>query len=138
MKLLEHFMDIKTSYTRLLVHDLKACFEFYRDVMEFKVVTEALEDGYAEFSTPTMKLSLFRRQEMAEMIGSDRPPVTVECQDKVALVFTVASVDAVYHQLKNKGVNFVTEPLSNPYYALKTVYLRDPDNTLIGLFEPTM
>ncbi len=68
-------MDIKTSYTRLLVADLKACFEFYRDVLEFTVVIEALEDGYAEFSTPNMKLALFRRQEMALMIGSDRPTI---------------------------------------------------------------
>ncbi|MBW4664358.1 MAG: VOC family protein [Chroococcus sp. CMT-3BRIN-NPC107] len=131
-------MDIKTSHTRLLVADLKACFEFYRDVMEFMVAMEALEDGYAEFSTPGMKLSLFRRQEMAEMIGSDRPPVTVECQDKVSLIFTIANVDEAYHRLKVKGANFVTEPLNNPYYALKTVYLRDPDGTLIGLFEPMM
>ncbi len=129
-------MDIKTSYTRLLVNDLKACFEFYRDVLEFTVVMEALEDGYAEFSISGMKLSLFRRQEMAEMIGSDRPPVTVECQDKVVLVFTVNNVDEVYHQLKTKGVHFVTDPLNNPYYALKTVYLRDPDDNLIGLFQP--
>ena len=131
-------MDIKTSYTRLLVADLKACFEFYRDVLEFTVVIEALEDGYAEFSTPNMKLALFRRQEMADMIGSDRPPVAVECQDKVALVFTVANVDETYHTLKTKGVHFVTEPLNNPYYALKTVYLRDPDDNLIGLFQPMM
>jgi lactoylglutathione lyase len=131
-------MDVKTASTRLLVADLRACFEFYRDVMEFKVVIEALEDGYAEFSTPAMKLSLFRRQEMAEMIGSDRSPVTVECQDKVALIFTVANVDKVYHELKAKGVRFATEPLNNPTYALKTVYLRDPDDTLIGLFETMM
>ena len=131
-------MDIKTAYTRLLVADLQACFEFYRDVLEFTVVTEALEDGYAEFSTPGMKLALFRRQEMAQMIGSDRPPVTVECQDKVALIFTIANVDKMYHDLKVKGVTFVTEPLNNPYYSLKTVYLRDPDGTLIGLFEPMM
>ncbi len=131
-------MDIKTSYTRLLVNDLKACFEFYRDVMEFTVVMEALEDGYAEFSTPSMKLSLFRRQEMAEMIGELRQPLTIEGQDKVALVFTVTNLDEVYHHLKTKGVHFVTEPLSNPYYALKTVYLRDPDDTLIGLFQPMM
>ncbi len=131
-------MDIKTSYTRLLVNDLKACFEFYRDVMEFQVVIEALDDGYAEFATPAMRLSLFRRQEMAEMIGSIRQPVTVECQDKVALVFTIANVDETYRHLKTKGVRFVTEPLNNPRYALKTVYLRDPDDTLIGLFQPMM
>lgn len=129
-------MEVKISYTRLLVADLKACFEFYRDVMEFKVVIEALADGYAEFTSPDMRLSLFRRQEMAEMISNDRQPLTVECQDRVALIFTVPNLDATYQQLKAKGAQFVTEPLNNPYYSLKTVYLRDPDGTLIGLFQP--
>ena len=131
-------MDVKISYTRLLVADLNACFEFYRDVMEFKVVMAALDDGYAEFTTPDMRLSLFKRQEMAEMIGNDRQPLTVECQDRVALIFTVSDLETVYRQLKAKGVQFVTEPLNNPYYSLKTVYLRDPDGTLIGLFQPVV
>lgn len=131
-------MEVKISYTRLLVADLQACFEFYRDVMEFKVIMEALEDGYAEFTTPDMRLSLFRRQEMAQIIGNDRQPLTVECQDRVALIFTIPNLDAVYQHLKTKGVQFVTEPLNNPYYSLKTVYLRDPDGTLIGLFQPVV
>lgn len=129
-------MDVRISYTRLLVADLKACFEFYRDVMEFEVVIEALADGYAEFVTPDLRLSLFRRQEMAQMIGNDHQPLTVECQDRVALIFTVPNLDKTYQQLKTKGVHFATEPLNNPSYSLKTVYLRDPDGTLIGLFQP--
>ncbi|KJH71735.1 VOC family protein [Aliterella atlantica] len=131
-------MEVKISYTRLLVADLQACFEFYRDVMEFKVVMEALADGYAEFTTPDMRLSLFRRQEMAEMISNDRQPLTVECQDRVALIFTIPDLDSAYQELKAKGAQFVTEPLNNPYYSLKTVYLRDPDGTLIGLFQPVV
>lgn len=126
---------IGSAYTRLLVKDLKACFDFYKDVMEFDVTVEDEQSGYAEFKAGDMRLSLFRRQEMAQMIGNADKPENAECQDKVALVFTVNDVDQAYHKLRHKGVNFTTEPMSNPYYGIKTAYLRDPDGNLIGLYQ---
>lgn len=131
-------MKVKTSYTRLLVSDLEACFLFYRDVMEFSVTIEDLKEGYAEFAVADMKLALFRRQEMAEMIRNTDKPSDVECQDRVVLTFTIPDLDEVYHQLRHKGIKFTTEPLTNPYYGIKTAYLRDPDGTLIGLFQTIM
>ncbi|MBD1834825.1 VOC family protein [Cyanobacteria bacterium FACHB-472] len=126
---------IGSAYTRLLVKDLKACFDFYKDVMEFDVTVEDEKSGYAEFKAGDMRLSLFRRQEMAQMIGNADKPENADCQDKVALVFTVHDVDQAYHKLRHKGVNFTTEPMSNPYYGIKTTYLRDPDGNLIGLYQ---
>jgi len=126
---------VKTSYTRLLVSDLEACFLFYRDVMGFKVSIEALNEGYAEFAVTDMKLALFRRQEMAEMIGNAHKPFDVESQDRAVLIFTVPDLDEAYQQLRHKKIKFTTEPLNNPYYGIKTAYLRDPDGTLIGLFQ---
>ncbi len=128
-------MKIGSAYTRLLVSDLKASFEFYRDVMQFEVKIENLEDGYAEFKVGEMRLSLFRRQEMAQMIANTQKPPHAECQDNVALVFTVHDLEEEYEKLIHQGVNFTTSPMNNPYYGLKTAYLRDPDGTLIGLFE---
>lgn len=128
-------MDIKSATTRLLVSDLEACFLFYRDVMEFKVNIEALEEGYVEFQTAEMKFALFRRLEMAEIVGTASKPHQVDCQDGMVLIFTVPDLDTAYQQLRNKGVKFSTEPMNNPYYGIKTAYLRDPDGTLIGLFQ---
>lgn len=128
-------MDIKSAITRLLVSDLEACFLFYRDVMEFKVSIEALEDGYAEFAAAEMTFALFRRQEMAQFVGTSDKPPQADCQDRIGLIFTVADLDKTYHQLRNKGVTFSTEPMGNPSYGIKTAYLRDPDGTLIGLFQ---
>ena len=96
---------------------------------------EALRDGYAEFAAGDMRVALFRRQEMAEMIGSENKLTHTECQDKIVLIFTVADLESECQQLKHKGVKFTKEPLSNPYYNLKTAYFRDPDDNLIGLFE---
>ncbi len=128
-------MKVRSAYTRLLVNEFKACFLFYKDVMEFDVTVENEQNGYAEFKAGDMRLSLFRRQEMAEIIRNAHKPSHAECQDNVALIFTVPDLDEVYQQLQHKGVKFTAEPMNNPYYGIKTAYLRDPDGTLIGLYQ---
>lgn len=128
-------MKLLKSYTRLLVSDLEACFNFYRDVMGFQVTMNALHDGYADFTTGDMNLALFRRREMAEIVGTESKPADVECQDKVVLIFSVSDVEEVYQNLRHKGIQFTKPPMNNPYYGIKTAYLRDPDGNLIGLFQ---
>lgn len=128
-------MKVEAAYTRLLVTDMEACFFFYENIMEFEVNIDAREDGYAEFEAGDLTLSLFRREEMAQIIQSTDKPKQAECQDKVALVFSVRNVDAEYEKLIKKGVKFVTVPTVNASYGLKTAYLRDPDGTLIGLYQ---
>jgi predicted enzyme related to lactoylglutathione lyase len=103
--------------------------------MEFPVTVESLNDGYAEFAAGDMKLALFRRLEMAQMIGNEHMPLHVECQDRVVLIFVVADLEEVHQQLKHKGIKFTTDPMTNPYYGIKTAYLRDPDDNLIGLYQ---
>lgn len=103
--------------------------------MEFKVTVEDLINGYAEFEASTMKLALFRRQEMAAIIGNTHKPFDVESQDRVTLMFTVPDLEEAYQHLSHKGIKFTTHPLSNTSYSIKTAYFRDPDGTLIGLFQ---
>jgi predicted enzyme related to lactoylglutathione lyase len=103
--------------------------------MEFQVTTNALHDGYADFAAGDMNLALFRRQEMAEMVGTENQPADVECQDKVVLIFSVADLEEVYQNLRHKGIRFTKSPMNNPYYGIKTAYVRDPDGNLIGLFQ---
>ncbi|MBD2432010.1 MULTISPECIES: VOC family protein [Fischerella] len=128
-------MKVGSAYTRLLVNDWKGCFLFYKDLLEFEVAVENEADGYAEFKAGDMRLSLFRRQEMAQLIHNADKPLHAECQDTVALIFTVHDLEEEYQQLRHKGVKFTAAPMNNPYYGIKTAYLRDPDGTLIGLYE---
>ncbi|MCP6758151.1 MAG: VOC family protein [Fischerella sp. CENA71] len=128
-------MKVGAGYTRLLVNDWKACFLFYKDLLEFEVVVGNETDEYAEFKAGDMRLSLSRRQEIAQLIhNADKPPFA-ECQDTVVLIFTVHDLEEEYQQLRHKGVQFTAPPMNNPYYGIKTAYLRDPDRTLIGLYE---
>lgn len=128
-------MKVGVAYTRLLVKDWKACFLFYKEVIEFDVAVVDEEAGYAEFKAGDMRLTLFRRQEMAQMIHNADKPAHAECQDTVALVFVVQDLEEEYQRLRHKGVHFTAAPMNNPYYGMKTAYLRDPDSTLIGLYQ---
>jgi catechol 2,3-dioxygenase-like lactoylglutathione lyase family enzyme len=131
-------MEIKAAATRLLVSDIEACCRFYRDLLGLPVVVEALDRGYAEFLVAGHRLSLFRQQEMAEIIHTTDKPATVDCQDKVVLIFNITDVDEVYHSLHQQGVEFAEPPTQNPDFALKVAYCRDPEGNLVGLFEYLM
>jgi lactoylglutathione lyase len=129
-------MNVNYVRMRLLVKDWKACFLFYKDIMEFEVTVEDEQSGFAEFKIADMKFELFRRHEMAQIIRNSHKPPHAECQDPVALILTIHDLDEECQRLKHKGVQLITTPTSNPYYSLKTVYFRDPDDNLIGLFQP--
>ena len=103
--------------------------------MGFDIVWVNEEGEAAEFDTGDMKLGLFKRQEMAEIVGSSKKPVSAECQDQVALIFTVHDLGQAYQQLKDNGATFVTQPMNRPEWEIRTAYLRDPDGILIGLYE---
>ncbi|MBE9079532.1 VOC family protein [Romeria aff. gracilis LEGE 07310] len=131
-------MDIQAAHTRLLVADVGTCAKFYRDILGFTPVTEDIERGYAEFEIANMRLSLFRKHEMAEILRTIDKPATADCQDRMVFILKVHDLDSIYHQLRHKGVTFVESPTQNTDFALKVAYCRDPEDNLIGFFEPMM
>jgi lactoylglutathione lyase len=128
-------MNVTTAYTRLLVQDWKTCVSFYKNVMEFTTIVEDEVGRYAEFAIGDMKLGVFPQQEMAEILSIPNAAIHSQGQDPVALIFVVKNLDEECQRLQNKGVHLLTTPTSNPNYSIKTTYLRDPEGTLIGLYQ---
>lgn len=126
-------MTLKFTHIRLLVSDVQACFLFYRDMLGFDVLWVDEEGNYASFKTGGTVLALNRQQSISEVVGTTDKPSYVECQDKVALIFAVDDVDAALHQLRDRGVTFITEPLNRPAWGIRTVHFRDPDGNLIEI-----
>ncbi len=131
-------MDVRFAHTRLFVSDIATCAEFYRDVLKFKPVTIQIEKGYAEFEVANMRLSLFRQQEMSEILRTSEKPYITDCQDKFGLIFSVHNLDDIYHELRHAQIEFAEPPTQNTEFALKVAYCRDPEGNLIGLFESMM
>ena len=131
-------MEVQVAHTRLFVEDIAVCAEFYRDVLKFKPVTIQVEKGYAEFEISNMRLSLFLRREMAEILRTSDRPVAEGCQDKVGIILQVHDLDGIYHELRKADVAFAEPPTQNSEFSLKVAYCRDPEGNLIGLFEAMM
>jgi lactoylglutathione lyase len=124
------------TFTRLLVADFRASFLFYRDVLGFTSSFGSEQDVYADFEAGGATIALFRRDLMAEVVGTTARPATVESQDRVALIFSVEDIDAAYAQLQAKGVVFVTAPQDRAAWGIRTAHFRDPDGNLLEIYSP--
>ena len=131
-------MEVQVAHTRLFVEDIAVCAEFYRDVLKFKPVTIQVEKGYAEFEISNMRLSLFLRREIAEILRTSERPVAEGCQDKFGIILQVHDLDDIYRELRKADVAFAEPPTQNSEFSLKVAYCRDPEGNLIGLFEAMM
>jgi lactoylglutathione lyase len=127
---------LRHTYNRLLVADFRASFRFYRDVLGFTPTWGDENDVYADFETGGATLALFRRDLMAQAVGTTDKPASAESQDMVAFVFSVENVDAAYAELQGKGVVFLTEPQDRAAWGIRTAHFRDPDGNLLEIYSP--
>lgn len=128
-------MHPRLTHVRLLVQDYPACFRFYRDVLDFEVAWGEEHGQYADFRAGDATLALYKRELMAEAVGTSDRPADVDAQDRAALIFEIEDVDAAWEQLKARGVRFVTEPQDRPDWGIRTAHFRDPDGNLIEIYR---
>jgi catechol 2,3-dioxygenase-like lactoylglutathione lyase family enzyme len=129
-------MKAELTHLRLLVSDFKACFLFYRDVLGLRTAWGDEETGYAEFEAGHVRLALFGKDEMAEVVGTTNLPGKVDGQDEVTVVLRVGDVDQVCEELQQSGVELITQPQDRVEWGIRTAHLRDPDGNLIEINKP--
>ncbi|MED1954225.1 VOC family protein [Brevibacillus centrosporus] len=128
---------MKLTHTRLLVKKYQECFSFYKNVLGFKCDWGAENSSYADFEAGNTTLALFDRTEMSHAIGTENLPIeSPPSLDKVSLIFNVESVDEMYNSLRDKGIEFITEPTDKKGWGIRVAHFRDPDGTLIEIYEP--
>jgi catechol 2,3-dioxygenase-like lactoylglutathione lyase family enzyme len=121
----------------LLVNKFDECFRFYRDVMGFKVGWGKEGDGYATFFVDEhIRLSIFKREQMAETIGTSGLPSESKSQDRIAIVFGVKDVVSTSKELEKQGARFVTPAIVRRDWGIRTIFLRDPDGNLLQFESP--
>lgn len=128
-------MELTSYQVRLLVTDFPACFEFYRDVMGFKVGFGTPDEVYADYHTGSISLALFRRELMSSVVGTSDKPVDADAQDAIALCLGVEDVDGIAEMLQAKGVTLITPPTDRPHWGQRTIHFRDPSGNLIEMYH---
>lgn len=123
----------KRFHLRLLTDDFKACFRFYRDVLELPVRYGSEDEVYAEFKSDAVHFALFRKDLMAQVTETTDKPAAAEARDDIAVILRVDDLDRVFDRLAAKGVEFHTLPTDRKEWGCRTAHFRDPDGRLLEL-----
>lgn len=113
----------RVDYVIGYVESTRRSVAFYRDVLGLSVRIEG--DGYVEFDMDNIKLSLFERAKLPELIGrhGGNPP-------SGEIGFIVDDVDSHAERLRSLGVEILTGPVDRPWHE-RTLHIADPDGNII-------
>lgn len=109
----------------LTVRNVAAATAYYRDVLGLKFLFQA-PPGLAFFMAGSVRVMLSAPEKADAPVANS------------VLYFKVADIAAAHAALQARGANFVDEPhliARMPDHELWMVFLRDPDQNLIGLME---
>jgi lactoylglutathione lyase len=134
-------MNLNFRGTRLLVDNYESCIDFYQKILGFELIYQDNNQEEADLKMGDTRLNLIKRQTMAAIIGStsELPGDNTgkNAGDNIALIFTTQNLDQTCDTLQARNVTFITKPTYRPQWGIKTIYLRDPDENLIGIYELT-
>ncbi len=128
---------MKFNNVRILVADYRKCFDFYTQKLGLEAAWD-IEECYGSFKVADgiEGLAIFTSDFMAPVVGNADKVQPNGFRDKMMVSFEVADVDDSFRTLKEKGVEFVNEPVDMPGWGMRVVHLRDPEDNLIELFTP--
>lgn len=115
------------QYLILYVQDLEASIRFYRDIVG--IPFKFSEHGYAEFAAGAVKLGLYQRTRLPELIGrepSDGPAGEI--------LVPVESADTEAERFRAAGAEILSGPVDRPW-GHRTVHVLDPDGNVVELAQ---
>jgi len=119
--------------TELLVRDVATCAAFYRDSLGLHV-TES-EPDHVTFKVGDLYFFLHDATSAARMMGAEPLDATPGGGPHVLLAAGVDDVDALYADLKAKGVH-VLNPPADQAWGLRTAYFTDPEGNFWEINQP--
>ena len=123
---------------RLLVEDPRKCFDFYVNILGYEPLWDDGGNVYLSCKLPDEDgpaIAFFAKSEMVKYGEYSDIGEQVK-SDYVMLTLGVEDLDAVYAELKAKGVSFMGAPRDIPGWTMRCVMLRDPEGNLIELSGP--
>lgn len=140
-------MFANLRHVGIVTDNLEKSLEFYRDILGFKIKTEALENkdfidrvlNLKNASLKTVKL-VDQRGGIIELLHYDNPAnktIKREVNDLGLSHFalTVENLDDIYNMLKKSGANFISAPKFSPDKKAKVCFCYDPNGVAVELVE---
>lgn len=128
--------DMKLSNIRLLVNNFEKNFDFYSKTLSLKCTWGDKDAIYASFDIGLPSgLAIFKSELMAETTGNNNANSDNASDDKFAIIIEVENVDEMFTELKNKSIEFITEPKDMKAWGIRVAHFRDPDGNLIEIFS---
>ncbi len=118
---------------QLIVHDLAACTAFYRDTLGLAVSDSGPE--FTMFKIGNLYFFLQEADGAARMMSEEPLDLTTSGASRVLLAASVDDVDAMYTDLKAKGVHVLRPPTDQPW-GLRTAYFTDPEGNFWEIHQP--
>lgn len=115
---------------RIITEDVDRIVSFYE-----KATGQAAKrstDDFAEIITPVGTIALASVRTVGPL-GANAPRPAAN--QSVIIEFRVEDVDRAYENLKPYGIEFVTEPVTQPW-GNRSLLFRDPDGNLVNFFTP--
>lgn len=140
-------MPINLRHIGIVTKNLEKSLEFYRDLLGFKIKTEAFENknfidhilNLKNTSLKTVKL-IDNNAGIIEFLSYDNPKgklIKREINDLGLSHFalTVQNLDDIYNKLKNNNIKFISKPTVSPDNKAKVCFCYDPNGVIIELVE---
>jgi len=134
-------------HTGIVVQDLKASINFYKNLLGFKVAKKKLEKseyidkilGFKKINVTTVKMSS-PKGHMIELLKYYSHP-TKKKKKRILdigishIAFTVSNLENEYKKLTKKGFKFISKPEISPDGYAKVAFCKAPEGTFIELVE---
>jgi catechol 2,3-dioxygenase-like lactoylglutathione lyase family enzyme len=140
-------MSVNIRHIGFVVDDLNKSLEFYMNNLGFKIHKRTRESGnfinqilgYEELDLITVKMTIDNGQ-MIELIDFGKHKKLVKNHQlnqsgPTHIALTINSLDKMYHEMSNKGVNFISPPVQSPDGLVKVAFCQAPEGTYVELVE---
>lgn len=120
---------MKIQWIIIVADDVLKLKEFYTEKLGFKVIREVVEDGFVQMQVGRQFFALFDKEEVTKVLGDEYITDDFQKGKTIYSFNEPEDFDEQYNQLRANGVEFIKEPLVQPW-GQKTAYFKDPEGNI--------